>query len=225
MGHNAADAHAFIGRIGDAILPHLRHPHRAIDRQDLPGLVPLLDASVVQCDHLPLIVQHGRTRRARIGVGGVVEVGVEEIDDLVVAQRDFLRRAFRVLDDGDVLLEQNLALLLNERQKPVVAQTRLAVGSRAAQRDKREVKIVVRVEEAVGFHAENHRRARGVGLIVFVVEVDQAAVGIFGRGQDVVVGQQQMARDEEAGSPILHPAAPVAHLDAADGAGRAAADF
>lgn len=65
-------------------------------------------------DHLPLVVEDRRARRAGFGVGAVVEVSVEDVDQRVLPQCDHLLVAARVLDDGGELADHDGALRLGQ---------------------------------------------------------------------------------------------------------------
>jgi hypothetical protein len=71
-------------------------------------------ARVVEGDDLPLVVEHWRARRARLGVGLVVHEGLRQVDDPVVAQRDLLDLPAGVLDDGYELADDRLPLGLDQ---------------------------------------------------------------------------------------------------------------
>jgi len=68
-----------------------------------PALLDLAEPQpqsvVVQRDDLPLVVEHGGAGRSRLRVGRVVQEPVGDVDDLVLAQRDLLLLAARVLHE------------------------------------------------------------------------------------------------------------------------------
>jgi hypothetical protein len=171
------------------------------------------DAGVVQRDDLPLVVEHQRARRARLGVGRVVEVVVEHVDDAVVAQRDLLPLAPRVLDDRDEVAHDGLALGLDEAVAPEPGQ----VARGGAHRHQRVVEALVGQEQALRVEAELRRGERPPVEAVLVVELDDAARRDLGVREDVVVGEQQLGRHHRARAVAHHPVQPVADADPGDG--------
>ena len=108
-GQNAADAHSLVGHPGQLFGAHGWLPQLVTHRQRAALIVHFLDPGMVQSNHLPLIVENRRSGRARLGVCLVVNEVIDEADDRVFAQRHLLGIALRVLDHGDILLEQGLA--------------------------------------------------------------------------------------------------------------------
>ena len=165
---------------------------------------------MVQRDDVPLVGEDRGARRPRRGVGLVVDEVVEEVDDLVLAQRELLGLAVGVLDDVDELAEDDLALPRDEGQ-PAEARQLGAVPAALLDRDHGEVQVVVGQEQAVRVELEGHRRQRQAVRAGLVVELDVRAPGFLGIGEDVVVRQQHARSDEEAGGELAR----TAHGDAA----------
>ena len=103
-------------------------------------------ARVMQRDGLPLVVEHERARGAGLGVGRVVQEPLGDVDDLVLAQRDLLLLAARVLHDRHELADDRLALRFDQ----LVEAERRELRGRRGDRDEREVALLVGEEEAVG---------------------------------------------------------------------------
>ena len=68
------------------------------------GVRLLVAAGVMQCDHLPILVENRRTARTGHGVGGVEEPVFSCLHHLVSRQRNLLRRAAWMLHDDDVFV-------------------------------------------------------------------------------------------------------------------------
>ena len=62
---------------------------------------------MVQCHQLPLIIEDRRSRRARLGVGFVMDEVGQDRRHRVVAERQFLGTSRRVLDDIHLLRLQD----------------------------------------------------------------------------------------------------------------------
>ena len=153
-------------------------------------------AGVVQRDDLPLVVEHRRAGGARLGVGGVVQVAVGDVDDLVLAQRDLLLLAARVLHDRHELADDRLALGLDQ---PVVAERRRAApASRATATSAKSRSSSARKKRSGS--SWNTARQRLAVDAVLEVELDHAAARGRGVGQHVVVREQQRGGDERAGA-------------------------
>ena len=153
-----------------------------------------------------------------------MEKMVEDIDHLIVAQRNLLRRTAGMLNHSHVFVDQYLALLFIEGQQAIGRQLDGPIDRHRANGDQGKVQGLVGEEELVGIEPEDNRRARVKVLVVLIIEIDQAAAGIVGLSQDMVVGEQQGRRDDKSGAKTANPAAEVANLDAADGAAAATAD-
>ena len=77
-------------------------------------------AGVVQRHDLPLVVEHRRAGRARLGVGAVVHEPFRDVDDLVLPQRDLLLLTAGVLHDGHSLADDHGALLVGQPVGPIL---------------------------------------------------------------------------------------------------------
>ncbi len=158
---------------------------------------------MVQSHHLPAVVEDGRTRRAGVCVGLVVEEAVlvvGEPDHLVLAEGDLLWVAFGMLDDRHTLAGQDLVgdgvqRQIAERVEPS------AVGRGFRDRDQREVELLDRAghEEAILVEIEDGGSFQPAVQTALVIEFNLAGAGDGGRGEDVIVRHQEPGRDEEAG--------------------------
>ena len=162
-------------------------PDTLVDEASELGVVGGTDARVVERDDLPRVVEDRRPRGAGLGVCLVVEEGVEHVHDPVLAQRDLLLLAARMLDDRDETTRGSIALVL---VRPVEAELGKLVRRRP-QGDEREVELLVREEEAAGIEVHRHGRQRLAVGSVLEAKLDATPFGDVGVRQDVVVRQQE----------------------------------
>ncbi len=178
---------------------------------------------MVEGDHVPGVVEHGRPGRALFGIGRVMRepVGarllVREVDQAVVADHHLLHLAVRVLDDVDRVADEDLSLFLDERRVAERAQTGSAVG--ILDRDQREIEIAVAQEKAVGVELKTLDGLLLPGATELEVELDGSAGRTLRLPQDVVVGQEKHRRHQETGG-VGRPPVPDADRDPADAAAR-----
>ena len=111
-----AGAHAFIGDPFDAALRHGgRIVVAAVDGLDR-AVFGFGDALVVEGDDVPVVVEHRRPRRARLGVGGVPQHVVAALEQLIVAHADLLAGAVGMLNDGQPFAIRRLSGHIEQRQ-------------------------------------------------------------------------------------------------------------
>ncbi len=153
----------------------------------------------MQRDDFPLVVEDRRTRGPLTGVGLVVQEPLQHVDDLVLAERDLLGLASRVLDDVDELPYDGLALRLTEDQ-PAERRQRLALRTAWGHRDEGVVQRPVGDEAPERLQLEDRRYERVAVGAVLEGERDLAAAGLLSVAQDVVVGEEQGGGDHETGT-------------------------
>jgi hypothetical protein len=181
----------------------------------------------VDGDEIPLVVEHRRARRAALGVGGVVDEiaahdreapGVEG-DDPVLANHHLLGAAAGMLDDRDIFARNALAALRDQRQHAEIGDRR-AVMRHRRDRDDGEIERGVGIEGLRRHEGEDPAALLDEIAVELVVEFGEAAARRFGVGQNMVVGQQQAGRDQEAGGVVRRAVAEAQRLDPADRPGR-----
>ena len=131
-----------------ALLAHLLGPDRRRQRED-----PSLRVRSGTPEWWSATISHwslktGDPGRARRGVGLVVEEVLEQVDELVLAQRQLLRLAVRVLDDVD---DSPMSTLPSSSIRAVPAELpELAPPASLGDRDQRVVEVRVGDEEGAG---------------------------------------------------------------------------
>ena len=200
---------------------HGRDPHALVQEPGLgraardaspPGRFRRDDRRMVQRHEPPRVVEDRAARRPGLGIADVMQHHVVGHHDVVVAQSDLLRPPSRVLDDVDDIRRSGSGVGAVQGDRPERFQAQDAAEG--------EVQLGLGHEQKVGSDGRLDRPVPSAGLASGVLGlIKRQGYGLGGRpnvGQDVVVGQEHIGRDQESRParavppPNLHHGSPQA---------------
>jgi hypothetical protein len=205
--HQARGADALVGDPVDLIGVAVGRPHLAIEADRLALRIGARDAGVMQRHDLPLVVEHRRAGRARLGVGFIIgklidiriRLLLRQVEQLVFADDDLFQFPFGMLHHVDRLADDDLAFRADQRAK-AERRDRRAVGRARRDGDQAEIERLIGEKEPGRIEPERLDREHGVAAADLIIELRGAAHGVVGAREHVVIGDQQRRRDQEAGA-------------------------
>ncbi|CAA9589970.1 MAG: hypothetical protein AVDCRST_MAG88-4700, partial [uncultured Thermomicrobiales bacterium] len=142
---------------------------------------------------------------------------VQQVDYLILTQGELFRLAARMLDDGDVLPQDDLPLLLDQR----IPAERCRVRRPVPHGDQGKIELPVGQEEGVRIERDERAGAQAAVQPPLESELDPASRGLARVGEHMIVGEEQLRGDQGAGAEAGGPVGEAADDDASDRAGDA----